>query len=134
MDRQGLGINVGAVFPFSPLRGYVLGMIPARQKSSITEAELNQMKQIFYQAMRAGAFGFSSNKNLEDRPEDGSFLPSHVASDDEFLALAEVLGEFGVGHIGWTINVSDDRVGQRALLEQMMTISGRPAHIALAGC
>ena len=131
LDHQGLGVNVGAVFPFSPMRGYVLGMIPARKRTSVTETELNQMKQLFYYSMKAGAFGFSSNKNLEDRPEDGSFLPSHVASKEEFLALAEVLGEFGVGHIGWTIGVSDDRAGQRALLEQMMTISGRQAHIAL---
>ena len=30
LDRQGLGVNVGCLVPFSPLRGYVLGMIPAR--------------------------------------------------------------------------------------------------------
>ena len=91
LDRQGLGINVGALFPFSPLRGYVLGMIPARQRTSVTEAELNRMKQLFHEGMEAGAFGFSADKSLEDRPEDGTFLPSHVASDEEFLALAEVL-------------------------------------------
>ena len=28
LDRQGLGLNVGAVFPFSPLRGYVLECCP----------------------------------------------------------------------------------------------------------
>ena len=88
------------------MRGYVLGMIPARERTSVTEAELNQMKQITYEAMKAGAFGISADKNLEDRPEDGSWLPSHVASEEEYLALAEVLGQFGVGHIGWTIRLS----------------------------
>ena len=34
LDRQGLGINVGALVPFSPLRGYVLGMIPSRQRTT----------------------------------------------------------------------------------------------------
>ena len=29
LDRQGLGVNVGAMFPFSPMRGYVLGMMAA---------------------------------------------------------------------------------------------------------
>ena len=95
--------------PFSPVRGYVLGMIPSRQRPTVTDAELNQMKQILYEAMQAGAFGFSADKNLEDRTEDGSALPSHVASPEEFLALAEVLGEFGVGHLGWTIGISDQR-------------------------
>lgn len=131
LDRQGLGVNVGALVPFSPLRGYVLGMVPARQRTSVTEAELNQMKQIFYEAMKAGAFGFSADKNLEDRAEDGSSLPSHVASPEEFLALSEVLGEFGVGHLGWTIGISDKRAEQQALLTDMMVRSGRPLHVAL---
>ena len=50
-------MNVGALVPFSPLRGYVLGMIPARERTSVTEAELNQMKQILYDSMKAGASG-----------------------------------------------------------------------------
>jgi N-acyl-D-aspartate/D-glutamate deacylase len=74
LDRQGLGVNVGALVPFSPLRGYVLGMRAARERTSVTEAELNQMKQILHDAMKAGAFGFSADKNLEDRTEDGSAL------------------------------------------------------------
>ena len=52
--------------------------------------------------MRAGAFGWSAMKTLANRPDDGRFIPSQVASNDEFLALAKVLNEFGVGHIGWT--------------------------------
>ena len=131
MDRQGLGVNVGALIPFSPLRGYVLGMIPARERTSVTPGELNQMKQIVYESMKAGAFGISSDKNLEDRPEDGSWLPSHVASKEEYLALAQVLGQFGVGHIGWTIGISDDRANQRAMLAEMVRMSGRPLHVGL---
>ena len=131
LDRQGLGVNVGALVPFSPLRGYVLGMMPARERTSVTEAELNQMKQILYDSMKAGAFGISADKNLEDRPEDGSWLPSHVASKEEFLALSQVMAQFGVGHIGWTIGISDDRPAQRDMLEEMVRMSGRPLHVVL---
>ena len=129
LDRQGLGINVGAMFPFSPMRGYVLGMLAARERTSVTDAELNQMKQIFHEAMEAGAFGFSFNKNMEDRPEDGSFLPSHVASGEEFIALSEVLRDFGVGHMGLTLGLGlsqDERSSVRDLTAQMMRSSGRP--------
>ena len=131
LDRQGLGVNVGALVPFSPLRAYVLGMIPARERTSVTEAELDQMKQILYDSMKAGAFGLSADKNLEDRPEDGSWLPSHVASPEEFYALSQVLAQFGVGHLGWTIGISDDRAGQREMLAEMVRMSGRPLHVAL---
>jgi len=132
LDSQGLGINVGALVPFSPVRGYVLGMIPARERTSVTEAELNQMKQILYDGMKAGAFGISADKNMEDRPEDGSFLPSHVASREEFMAMAEVMGQFGVGHIGWTIGMGHDEAeldSQRKLLADMTRTSGRPLHL-----
>ena len=134
LDSQGLGVNVGALFPFSPLRGYVLGMMPARERTSVTEAELDRMKQLFHEAMNAGAFGISANKNLEDRPEDGGWLPSHVASDQEFVELAEVLGQFGVGHIGWSIGVGHTPAfhkDQHELLTQMMKSSGRPLHVGL---
>ena len=132
LDSQGLGVNVGALVPFSPVRGYVLGMIPSRERTSVTEAELNQMKQILYDGMKAGAFGISADKNMEDRPEDGSFLPSHVASREEFMAMAEVMGQFGVGHMGWTIGMGHDEEeldSQRKLLADMTRVSGRPLHL-----
>jgi N-acyl-D-aspartate/D-glutamate deacylase len=87
------------------------------------------MKQIFHEAMAAGAFGFSFNKNMEDRPEDGSFLPSHVASKEEFIALSEVLAGFGVGHMGLTLGLGlaqEERSSIRDLTAQMMRSSGRP--------
>ena len=121
LDRQGLGVNVGALFPFSPLRGYVLGMMEARRRTSVSDKELNQMKQLFHEGMQAGAFGFSADKNSEDKAEDGGFLPSQVASKEEYLALAEVLGEFGVGHIGWTFDsqaTTDEVAEERELLKQ----------------
>ena len=97
LDNQGLGVNVGSVFPFSPLRAYVHrydGRL--RERTSVTDTEMNEMKRIFYEAMQAGAFGFSADMNTGDRPEDGSWLPSHVASNEEYMGLSEVLGEFVV--------------------------------------
>ena len=81
--------------------------------------------------MKAGAFGFSADKNLEDRTEDGSALPSHVASPEEFLALSDVLAEFSVGHLGWTIGISTTALEQQRLLTEMMRRSGRPLHVAV---
>ena len=132
LERQGLGLNVGAMVPFSPLRGYVLGMMPARERTSVTDAELNYMKQIFHEAMQAGGFGFSLDKNMEDRTEDGGLLPSVVASNREFHGLAEVLGQFGVGHMGLTLGFGltpDERTSARDMVAQTMRLSGRPFHL-----
>ena len=136
LDREGLGLNVGALMPFSCLRGYVLGMKPARERTSVTKDELGEMTRLFREGMKAGAFGIAGNRSAEDHPEDGGYLPSHVASDEEWLALAEVLGEFDVGHLGWDIGnvpMFDDRPQQHALLEKMVEASGRPLQLILGG-
>ncbi len=136
LERQGLGLNIGALLPFSPMRGYVMGMMEARNRTTVTESELNQMKQLFHEAMTVGAFGISGNRSAEDHPEDGGYLPSHVASDEEWLAMAEVMGEFNVGHMGWDIGnvpMFNDREVQHVLLEKMLEISGRPMQMILGG-
>jgi len=97
-----LGVNVGALVPFNALRLYVMGVEASRTRVRGTEQEIAQMQAILHEAMHAGAFGWSAMKTLANRPDDGRFIPSQVASNEEFLALAEVLAEFGVGHIGWT--------------------------------
>src|SRR5262252_10611617 len=115
-----------------PLESMRLGMRPARERTAVTEAELQRMQQLFYEGMQAGAFGFSLDKNMEDRTEDGSPLPSIVASDEEFLALAEVLGAFGVGHMGLTLGFGltpAQRQAARQTVAQMLRISGRPFHL-----
>lgn len=97
-----LGVNVGALVPFNTLRMYVMGVEESRTKVRATQEEIKQMEELQREAMRAGAFGWSAMKTLANRPDDGRFIPSQVASNEEFLALARVLNEFGVGHIGWT--------------------------------
>ena len=76
LDRQGLGLNVGALFPFSPMRGYVLGMLPARERTSVTDAELNRMKELFHEAMQAGAFGISRTRAWRTGPRTGASCPA----------------------------------------------------------
>ena len=130
LDRQGLGLNIASLFPYSPLRAYVIGVKDSRERTKLTDREMNEIKLIFREGMQAGAFGFSADKSLEDRCEDGAFLPTHVAADEEFFALAEILREFGVGHIGWTRSIPD-RSGaneDREFITKMMELAGRPLH------
>jgi len=127
---QGLGLNVASLFPFSPLRAYVMGVLPSRERRA-TPAEIDQMKLLFREGMQAGSFGFAVDKNLEDRSEDGGAIPSHIASEEECLGLAEVLGEFGVGFMGWTTGYFLDKTGQFDLLKKMLKASGTPLHVGM---
>ena len=102
LAKKPLGVNVGALVPFNPLRLYVMGLNDSRERVNATEKETKQMQAIVHEAMEAGAFGWSSMKTLLNRPDDGRFIPSQVASNEEYLALAETMAEFGIGSIGWT--------------------------------
>src|SRR6516164_2217712 len=102
LAKRPLGVNVGALVPFNPLRLYVMGIEESRERVYATEAETRQMQALVHEAMKAGAFGWSSMKTLINRPDDGRFISSQVASNEEYLALAQVLADFGVGSIGWT--------------------------------
>ena len=64
-------MNVAEMFPFAPLRGYVLGMFDARERTTVMDKELTTMKELFCEGMQAGAFGFASSMNTSDRAEDG---------------------------------------------------------------
>ena len=102
LDSHPLGINVGALVPFNTLRMYVMGVEDSRTVIRASDEQIREMERLQREAMQAGAFGWSAMKTLANRPDDGRFIPSQVAHNDEFLALAKVLNEFGVGHIGWT--------------------------------
>ena len=102
LAKKPLGVNVGALVPFNPLRLYVMGLNDSRERVNATEKETKQMQAIIHESMEAGAFGWSSMKTLLNRPDDGRFIPSQVASNEEYLALAETMAQFGIGSIGWT--------------------------------
>ena len=102
LDSHPLGINVAPLVPHNALRLYVMGVEESRTVIRAEDDQIKQMQGIFSEAMQAGAFGWSAMKILANRPDDGRFIPSQVASNEEFLALAETLSKFGVGSIGWT--------------------------------
>lgn len=126
LDRHGLGVNVISQVPFSPLRSYVMGVKEARERPQLSDAELAQMKTLFREGMQAGGFGFATDLNAQDRAEDGGPIPSHMASKEEYLALAEVMSEFGVGHIEWTAGGLSSAFANEEFIEELIRISGRP--------
>jgi N-acyl-D-amino-acid deacylase len=102
LQRAGLGINVGSLVPHSPMRSWVMGLDAAKQRAATAE-EVGRMADLLRANMRAGGFGFSTDRNIADTDYDGSPLPSHQADDGELLALCSVLREFGIGSIEYTL-------------------------------
>ena len=88
-------LNVGGLIGHSAIRYWVLGDAASEREAS--DAEIQEMRQLVRDAMAAGSLGFSSSQAPTHLGGDGRPVPSRLASDEEIVSLAEVMGEFGRG-------------------------------------
>lgn len=95
LERQGVGLNVAVYVGHSAVRTWVMG--GAATERAATDAEIAQMRALVAEALQAGAVGLSSTTSYQHNGEGGVPMPSRLASDAEFHALAGVLGEQGRG-------------------------------------
>ena len=125
LQQRGLGINVASIAALTPIRHYVLG--EASFERAATDDEITKMASIFRQALRAGAFGFSTTTLNNHIGYEGRPLACRNASDDELRALCRVMREEGHGSIEVALTasggMSDD---EHDLLQLLVSESQRP--------
>jgi N-acyl-D-aspartate/D-glutamate deacylase len=121
LHRQ-LGINVGVQVGHVAVRHAVMG--PEAADRAATGAEIEAMRGLVADAFRAGAVGFSTNRNSRHIREDGRPVASRLANDEELFALCDVLGELNSGVVQTILGLSD--VGQLDWYEDIARRTGRP--------
>lgn len=102
IEKAGMGINVGVLMGHTPIRLYVMGADSTERVA--TPAEVDQMREIVREGLRAGAMGFASSKAPTHIGAGGKPVPSRLAEyNSEILEIAKVLGEEKTGIIQSTI-------------------------------
>jgi N-acyl-D-amino-acid deacylase len=125
--NQQLGINVAALVGHCALRQFVMG--EESSERAATPDEIEQMKDILREGLRAGAIGFSTNQNRRHMREDGRPIASRLATDEEILELAGVLGELNRGSLQisrGTLGVARPAEEDVNLFHRLAEKSGRP--------
>jgi len=120
LTRRGVYPNVASFCSHSALRTVVMG--DAGSEREATPDELAKMSSMFDAALKAGAIGLGSSTFENHNGHGGIPVPSRLASDDEFRALAGVMARHGHG-------VTMATCGERSpisFMEELATISGRP--------
>ena len=120
LSNRGVYPNVASFCSHSALRTVVMGDAGSERES--TAEELARMLAMFDDAMKAGAIGLGSSTFENHNGYGGIPVPSRLASDDEFRALARVVARHGHG-------VTMATCGERspiAFMEELAALSGRP--------
>jgi N-acyl-D-amino-acid deacylase len=110
LKMHGLGVNVGQYVPHGSVREAVMNM----DDRPPTEAELFAMEQLVKAGMEVGAFGLSS----------GTFYaPASFSNNDELIALAEVVAQFGGAYNSHIRDESNYSIGLQAAVAEVIEVA-----------
>jgi N-acyl-D-amino-acid deacylase len=130
LEARQFDIDVATQLPHSALRVFVMGE-RAAAPAPPTAADLAAMRQLTTQAVRAGALGVTSSRNLMHRTKAGELAPSLYADEDELGALADGLRDAGRGVFQIIPAPMGDALAEFALLRRLAERSGRPLSFTL---
>ncbi len=95
IDGMKRDIDVAALFPHGPLRVYVMGE-RAINREAATQEDIDEMKRLLADGIKAGGVGFSTSRTLVHRTSKGELIPTYKAATEELKQLGETLsGENG---------------------------------------
>ncbi|MGE3328943.1 MAG: amidohydrolase family protein [Acidimicrobiia bacterium] len=95
IDRRGTLLNYGAYVGHTAVRLYVMGDEAFEREA--TAQEIESMRDVVRDAMDRGAMGFATSYAVTHVDAHGRKIPSRHAAQGEIEAIADVLGEMGLG-------------------------------------
>jgi N-acyl-D-aspartate/D-glutamate deacylase len=99
LDRRQFAVDVGAHVPHAALRAYVMGDRGGDHLEVPTPAEIDEMERLVFEAMEAGALGFSTSRTYVHRSRSGDSIGTLSATEDELMGAARALKRAGRGVI-----------------------------------
>ena len=113
LERRSHDIDFCALLPHAPMRVYVMGD-RALNLEDANQADIAQMREITADAVRAGAFGFSTSRTIAHKTLAGDHTPTLRAQEAELMGIAMGLKDAGKGFIemtsDWNTPGSGDRI------------------------
>jgi N-acyl-D-aspartate/D-glutamate deacylase len=145
LERMPRTIDVAAQVPHHPLRVYAMGDRAIRRDPA-TADDVALMRRLTEEAVRAGAFGFTTSRTNAHKTTQGEMVPGRFAEIDELTGIGGALGALGAGTFGMNSDFEDEkaefewitRLGRETgrpvwfLLTDRPTGRGHPRHRHLA--
>ncbi len=83
--------DLAAFIPHGPVRVYVMGA-RAIAREAAADDDIEQMRTIVEDALRAGAIGFSTSRTVAHRTAAGELTPTYNAAHKELIGIGKALG------------------------------------------
>jgi N-acyl-D-amino-acid deacylase len=129
LERRPRAIDICAQAAHLPTRVYVMGDRALRREAA-TPDDIAEMRKLTIEALRAGAFGFTTSRTDSHKTPDGELVPSRDADDHELLGIGSALGVTGTGAFGMNSDFDDEEFELRWIQKQARA-TGRPVWFLL---
>ena len=129
LDQRESDVDFATQIPHSPLRVYVMGERGGSELA--TDEDLAKMRAAVASAVKAGALGFSTSRNLFHRFRNGVLAPSVKTEREELIALAAGLKDAGSGVFQLNPFLDGDADEEMDLFRTIAASSGRPLNYSL---
>jgi N-acyl-D-aspartate/D-glutamate deacylase len=128
--RRRYAIDVGAHMPHAALRAYVMGERGADHTEAPTDDEIDRMEALTFEALEAGALGFSTSRTYAHRSRGGANIGTFTASRRELVGVAGALRRAGKGVVQLIsdayLTADDEFAGaELALIRDLAAATGR---------
>jgi N-acyl-D-amino-acid deacylase len=129
LERYPRAIDIAAQAAHLPLRVYVMGDRAVRREAA-TPDDIAEMRRLTIEALRAGAFGFTTSRTDSHKTPDGELVPSRFADADELVGIGSALGAVGAGAFGMNSDFDDEEF-ELAWMKRVAKETGRPVWFLL---
>jgi N-acyl-D-amino-acid deacylase len=129
LERRPRAIDIAAQSAHLPLRVYVMGDRAIRREPANAE-DIAEMRRLTIEALRAGAFGFTTSRTDSHKTPDGDLVPSRDADAAELLGIGSALSATGSGAFGVNSDF-DDEAYEFAWMTKLARDTGRPVWFLL---
>ena len=130
LERKQRDVDVCALLPHAAVRVFVMGE-RAINLENANQADIAQMREIAHEAMKAGAFGFSTSRSLSHKTLKGEATPTLRAQEDELTGIALGMKDAGAGMLEFVSEWAPDPDAEFAMLRRVTEASGRPTVFTL---
>ena len=136
LERRCYAVDVSAHVPHAALRLYVMGERGYDHSEAPTEADIAAMEAATFEAIKAGAIGFSTSRTFLHKDRDGVSINTFTASETELGGAARALRRAGAGVfqlVSDAYSSADEDLARREmkLIADIGRTSGRPISFSL---